>query len=68
MADRVEFRIFPDDNQWKMNRNDEFLAVFSSPELAIEAAEGYRAEILENGGVTTIIIRQSDGSEHSIQP
>ena len=68
MADRVEFRIFPDDNQWKMNRDNEFVAVFSSRELAIEAAEGYRAEISENGGVTTIIIRQSDGSEQSIQP
>ena len=41
---------------------------FLSRQLAIEAAEGYRAEISENGGVTTIIVRQSDGSEQSIQP
>lgn len=68
MADRVEFRIFPDDNQWKMNRDNDFVAVFSSRELALEAAEGYRAEIAQNGGVTTIIIRHPDGSEHSIQP
>lgn len=67
MADRVEFRIFPDDNQWKMNRDNEFVAVFSSRELAIEAAEGYRSEIAENGGMTSIIVQQTDGSEHSIQ-
>jgi hypothetical protein len=67
MADRVEFRIFPDDNQWKMNRDNEFVAVFSSRELAIEAAEGYRSEIAQNGGVTSIIVLKPDGSEHSIQ-
>lgn len=68
MADRVEFRIFPEDNQWKMNRDNEFVAVFSSRELAVEAAEGYRAEISENGGVTSIVVVHSDGSEQSIEP
>lgn len=68
MADHVEFQIFPDDNQWKMNRNNEFVAVFSTREIAIEAAEGYRAEISEHGGTTVIVIRHADGSEHSIQP
>jgi len=58
---RVEFRIFPSDGQWKLNRDNEFVAVFSSEQLATEAADGYRDEIEKNGGEAEVVL-DSDGS------
>jgi hypothetical protein len=58
----VEFVIFPGDGGWKLNRNNEFVAVFSDHEAALDAAKGYVAEIHRFGGVARLLIRQSDGA------
>lgn len=58
----VEFVIFPGDAGWKIDRNNEFVAVFSSYDAALDAAEGYVGEIRRFGGVARILVRQEDGS------
>lgn len=62
MMARIEFKIFPSDGQWKINRDNEFVAVFSSEQLATEAADGYRSEIEKNGGAADVVVVDSDGS------
>lgn len=66
MTDTIAFRIFMSDNQWKMDRNNEFVAVFMSSESATDAAKGYRAEIIKHGGTATITVVDPDGSERSV--
>jgi hypothetical protein len=58
----VEFVIFSSDGGWKLDRNNEFVAVFSDYEAALDAAEGYVAEIRRFGGVARVVVRQEDGS------
>ena len=58
----VEFVIFPGDGRWKLDRNNEFVAVFSDYEAALAAAEGYVEEIRRFGGIARVLVRQSDGS------
>lgn len=58
----VEFVIFSGDGGWKLDRNNEFVAVFSDYEAALDAAEGYVAEIRRFGGAARVLIRQGDGA------
>jgi hypothetical protein len=67
MTEVIDFRIFPDDNQCKLDRNGEFVAVFSSREAATEAAEGYLGEISKNGGVATVRVEPTVEGR-SVQP
>jgi hypothetical protein len=58
----VDFVIFPGDGGWKLDRNNEFVAVFSDYDAALSAAEGYVEEIRRFGGIGRVLVRQSDGS------
>lgn len=58
----VEFVLFPGDSGWKIDRNNEFVAVFSDYDAALGAAEGYVEEIRRFGGIARILVRQGDGS------
>ena len=66
MGDTVSFRIFRGDGQWKLNRNEEFVCVFETRDIAIDACLGYRSEIVEHGGQATILVSEEDGSETSV--
>jgi hypothetical protein len=65
---QVEFKIFPSEGQWKINRDNEFVAVFSSQQSAAEAAVGYREEIEKNGGQANVLVVESDGSTITSAP
>ncbi|MGV3552164.1 hypothetical protein [Rhizobium sp.] len=66
MSDKVSFRIFIGDGQWKLNRDEEFVCVFESREAAVNACGSYREEIVKHGGEATIVVDEADGSTTSV--